>query len=52
MFAPVVSRFKTYGIALDDHLRTYADSVWNLPELQKWYEAARNEPWIIPDFEF
>ena len=51
MFAPVVSRFKTYGVSLDDTIRTYADAIWNLPELQQWYEAARNEPWIIPAFE-
>jgi glutathione S-transferase len=51
MYAPVVSRFKTYDIALDDGPRAYADAVWNLPELQQWYEAARNEPWFIPEFE-
>jgi glutathione S-transferase len=52
MFAPVVSRFKTYGVALDDTVRAYSDAIWNLPEMQQWYEAARNEPWIIPKFEF
>jgi len=51
MFAPVVSRFKTYGVSLDDTIRNYADAIWNLPELQQWYEAARNEPWFIPAFE-
>jgi len=51
MFAPVVSRFKTYGVSLNDTIRNYADAIWNLPELQQWYEAARNEPWIIPAFE-
>jgi glutathione S-transferase len=47
-----VSRFKTYGVALDDTVRAYSDAIWNLPEMQQWYEAARNEPWIIPKFEF
>jgi len=51
MFAPVVSRLKTYGVALDNGPRSYADAVWNLPDFQKWYEAAHNEPWIVPDFE-
>lgn len=51
MFAPVVSRFKTYGISLDDTVRVYAETIWNMPDLQQWYEAARNEPWIIPVFE-
>ena len=52
MFAPVVSRFKTYGIALEDTVRAYSDAVWNLPDMQEWYEAAHNEPWIVPKFEF
>ena len=52
MFAPVVSRFRTYGVALDDLPRAYADALWNMPDMKLWYEAARNEPWIIPEFEF
>ena len=51
MYAPVVSRFRTYDVALDEHTRAYADAVWNLPDTQLWYEAARNEPWFVPDFE-
>jgi len=52
MFAPVVSRFKTYGVALEDIPRTYAEAIWSLPDMQVWHEAARNEPWIVPEFEF
>ena len=51
MYAPVVSRLRTYDVALDDHTRAYGDAVWNLPDVQQWYEAARNEPWFVPDFE-
>ncbi len=47
MFAPVVTRFTTYGIALDPDCRTYADAVWAHPPLQEWRAAAREEPWVI-----
>ena len=51
-FVPVASRFKTYGIELEDMPRAYADTLLNLPEMRAWSEAAHNEPWVIPDFEF
>ncbi|MGB8275652.1 MAG: glutathione S-transferase family protein [Alphaproteobacteria bacterium] len=51
MYAPVVSRFRTYGVALEAAPREYADTIWAFPNLQEWFEAARNEPWIVPDFE-
>ena len=51
-FAPVATRFKTYGIELEETPRSYADMILALPELQNWTEAARNEPWVVEDFEF
>ncbi|WP_419901935.1 glutathione S-transferase family protein [Kiloniella sp.] len=47
MFAPVVSRFKTYGIELDPVCAKYADKILNLPAMKEWYEAGSEEPWII-----
>ena len=44
MFAPVVSRFHTYGVALDGADRDYADAVWKLPEMREWAAAAAAEP--------
>ncbi|HUH85885.1 MAG TPA: glutathione S-transferase family protein [Stellaceae bacterium] len=52
MFAPVVSRFRTYKIELDDEAQRYADAVWALPMMQEWAAAARNEPAIIEKYEF
>jgi glutathione S-transferase len=52
MFAPVVSRFRTYGVELDETPASYAQSLWSLPDLQEWLAAAQDEPWIIPEFEF
>jgi glutathione S-transferase len=52
MYAPVVSRFRTYGIALEDEAQRYADAVWALPALQEWATAAGHEPMVIEEFEF
>jgi glutathione S-transferase len=52
MYAPVVSRFRTYRIELEDETQRYADAVWSLPMMQEWAVAARNEPMIIEKNEF
>jgi glutathione S-transferase len=51
MYAPVVSRFRTYGVALPAAAQVYADAVWALPEMAAWLEAARAEPYTIPHYE-
>ena len=52
MYAPVVSRFRTYRLALEEEAQRYADAVWALPALQEWAAAAGNEPMVIEEFEF
>ncbi len=52
MYAPVVSRFRTYKIELEPETQLYADAVWALPSLQEWLGEASNEPMIIEDSEF
>ena len=52
MFAPVVSRFRTYKIDLDETCQAYADAVWSLPSFLEWQAAAGNEPMIVDDAEF
>jgi glutathione S-transferase len=49
MFAPVVSRFVTYGVALNAAAAEYADAVWALPAMQEWLAAAVAEPEVIED---
>lgn len=51
MYAPVVSRFKTYGVELDDICRAYSDSVLALPAVKDWYADAAAETWIIDKYE-
>jgi glutathione S-transferase len=49
MYAPVVTRFRTYGVKLDDVSAAYADAMWSLPSMQEWIEASRREPWSLED---
>ena len=47
MFAPVVSRFATYRVAMEALEREYASIVYNLPAMRDWSAAAAAEPWVI-----
>jgi len=46
-FAPVVTRFRTYAIALAAPLANYSDAVFGLPAMQQWVAAATAEPETI-----
>jgi glutathione S-transferase len=50
-YAPVVTRFETYGVELDPVSRRYADALLAVPEFQRWRAAAREEPWRIAHYE-
>jgi glutathione S-transferase len=47
MYAPVVSRFHTYGIDVSPASRAYMDAVMALPAWAEWYAAAVKEPWVL-----
>jgi glutathione S-transferase len=51
MFAPVVTRFATYGVELDGVERAYAEAVLALPALREWTAGARAETEVIEKFE-
>lgn len=51
MYAPVVSRFKTYGIPLSAESQAYADHVLNSETMQTWYDAALQETLIVVEDE-
>src|SRR5260370_30969736 len=40
MYAPLVSRVRTYDVALDPKTQAYADRIWALPAMVEWREAA------------
>jgi glutathione S-transferase len=42
-FAPVVSRFRTYGVRLEGAAADYADRIWQLDAMQQWLADARSE---------
>jgi glutathione S-transferase len=46
-YAPVIGRFRTYGIELSGEAAAYADAVWNWPDMQDWLDLANDEPWKI-----
>ena len=43
MYAPVVSRFTTYGVAVPDIVKAYMDRIWALPAMQEWKRGAEEE---------
>jgi glutathione S-transferase len=51
MFAPVVTRFLTYGVVLDDTCRAYCETIMAMPEMQEWVAAALQEPDDIDELE-
>ncbi len=51
MFAPVVTRFITYSIKADAASARYIAAIRALPALNEWYDAARGETEVLPQFE-
>ncbi|MGE0259563.1 MAG: glutathione S-transferase, partial [Alphaproteobacteria bacterium] len=52
MYAPVVTRFRTYKIDLESEAELYCAAIMGTPEMQEWAAAARNEPMIVEEYEF
>lgn len=46
MFAPVATRFRTYGVDLDPTCRAYVDAIHALPAFAEWKRDAGAEPEI------
>ena len=51
MYAPVVTRFKTYGVELDATCKAYSDAILGHPAMKEWYAAAAAEQWVVDKFE-
>ncbi len=47
MYAPVVSRFNTYGVTGSSLVNDYIQTVLNDADMQRWYQAAEAESEII-----
>ncbi|MFM5932045.1 MAG: glutathione S-transferase family protein [Novosphingobium sp.] len=50
-YAPVVSRFITYGIGVPGFAQAYMEAVWEHEWLQAWVSAAESEDWVIEQYE-
>ena len=51
MYAPVVSRFRSYDVALDAPCQAYAERIWSLPAMVEWRAAALAEHEEIEELE-
>lgn len=51
IYAPVVSRFMTYGIGVPGFALAYMEAVWDHEWLQSWLHAAEAEDWTIEQYE-
>ena len=47
MYAPVVTRLRTYGVTVDTDTDAYCKAVIAHPAMKEWIDAAKNEPWLI-----
>jgi len=52
MFAPVVSRFRTYDILVSDTSEAYAAAMMAHPWMREWYAAADKESWRLERIEY
>jgi len=51
MYAPVVTRFLTYDVAMDRACAAYCKRMMDLPALKEWVDAARLEPDEIDELD-
>lgn len=51
MFAPVVTRFRTYAVDLDQPCQAYVDAVLAHDWFKTWEKDALKETWVVPEDE-
>lgn len=50
-YAPIVRRFRSYGIKLAGDVTAYVDALWNCPDMQVWLDDANDGHWIVKNFK-
>lgn len=50
-YAPVVSRFLTYGIGVPGFAQSYMQAIWEHDWMREWIGAAEAEDWVIEQYE-
>ena len=51
MYAPVVTRFLTYGVPVPGFAAAYMKAVLSHPHVAEWIDRAQDEPWVIEKYE-
>lgn len=51
MYAPIMSRFFSYGIEVPPSAHDYMTTMMALPAWQEWQAAGEAEPWVMPNNE-
>jgi glutathione S-transferase len=51
MYAPVVTRFITYGVPVPPFAALYMKAVLSHPHVNDWIDQAQDEPWVIESLE-
>ena len=51
MYAPVVTRFMTYHVDMDDTCRAYCDHIMGILDMREWIAAAKAEPDVFEELE-
>ena len=51
MYAPVVTRFLTYGVKLNKPCTDYCKTIMAMPEMREWVAAAKREPDEIEELD-
>lgn len=50
-FAPIISRFRTYGVEVTGVAATYMNAVWALPAMRDWVAKAEAEEWKVERYD-
>ena len=51
-YAPVVSRFITYGVVVPGFAAAYMQAIWEHDWMKAWIAASENEEWVLEQYEF
>ena len=51
MYAPVVGRFRTFGVPVNATVQKYLDAVWAHPDMAEWVQGAIEESYTIDIFD-
>jgi glutathione S-transferase len=51
VYAPVVTRFITYGVKVPPFAAVYMKAVLSQPHVAEWIDKAQDEPWVIEQYE-